>query len=176
MLKNQEHAVAIPASGEVKRKVLPFKLKGKASDAPLPGLWKTEHQIVAPDPSDNPSDLKELSIINFTPSSTSAAASIAWEEEIEAVKELLLKARRQAILSRSQTLNLTQRRWLCREAMSLFEKAQNNFGNLKGRALRAGLTERRRIRSIEGATEWRSIRHAIKRSAELNQMSTTEAA
>jgi hypothetical protein len=71
---------------------------------------------------------------------------------------------------------LNQRQALCQEAQAQFQAASASLTKLSGLARRLGVEARRKVRGIEGATEWRSIRHTICRSAELNQVQLAFAA
>ncbi len=127
----------------------------------------------------NPETLPTLPLATILPTATSAATAgqqAAFEAELALLKDKLLQSRRSAILARSQSIELAQRQELCRQAQGQFEEAQESLRKLGSMALRQGVEARRKFRAIEGAQEWRSIRHTIRRSAEMNQLSLAIAA
>jgi len=92
------------------------------------------------------------------------------------IKEHLYSARKSATLARTQAMAHEKRQSLCRNALELFERALELKTQLRSLALRMGLAERRKARSLEGAPEWREIRRAIQSSADLNQVKLSFAA
>lgn len=131
-------------------------------------------------PTVNPETLPTLPIGTLEGVSATSVASAgqqaAFDAELALLKDSLLQARRSAILARSQTIALAQRQDLCRKAQTQYEEALASLSKLGSLARRLDMTARRKFRALEGAMEWRSIRHTIQRSAELNQLQLAFAA
>ena len=105
-----------------------------------------------------------------------AGQQAAFDAELAVLKDSLLQARRSAILARSQSIELSQRQALCRKAQGQYEDAVASLRKLGSLARRLEIEARRKFRALEGAMEWRSIRHTIQRSAEMNQLQLAFAA
>jgi len=127
----------------------------------------------------NPDTLPTLPLATILPAGTSVEKSgqqVAFDQELALLKDKLLQSRRSAILARSQSIDLKQRQELFHQAQGQFEEALELLRKLGSLALRQGVEARRKFRAIEGAQEWRSIRHTICRSAEMNQLNLSIAA
>ena len=139
-------------------------------------LWN-RGQVQAINPEVLPTlPIATLQAVATAPVVADAALQADFDAELNQLKGQLLQARRSAILARSQSMALNQRQALCQEAQAQFQAASASLSKLSGLARRLGVEARRKARSIEAATEWRSIRHAIQRSAELNQVQLAVAA
>ena len=90
-----------------------------------------------------------------------AKLSSLFKEKVEAIQDALRKAKRGLVLSRSRSLSSVQARSLGEEASKNYETAKNYLTELKTLVRRMGPDDRRRVRALEGAAEWRRIRHAI---------------
>lgn len=128
----------------------------------------------------NPETLPILPIATLeganAPLSEIAGQQAAFDSELALLKDSLLQSRRSAILARSQSFELAQRQELCRKAQGQYEEALASLRKLGSLARRLDIAARRKFRALEGAMEWRSIRHTIQRSAEMNQLSLAFAA
>lgn len=128
----------------------------------------------------NPETLPTLPIATLegvsAASVETAGHQAAFDAELALLKDSLLQARRSAILARSQSVELAQRQELCRKAQAQYEGAQTSLRKLGGLARRLDMAARRKFRALEGALEWRAIRHTIQRSAEMNQLQLAFAA
>jgi len=100
----------------------------------------------------------------------------ALEETIGNLKTFLKQAHHSAILSRSQSMELPRRQELCQKAWEAYEAALELRETARRLSAVLSLEDRRRVRSLEGAPEWRSVKHAIRQAAELNRVRLSQAA
>ena len=120
--------------------------------------------------------LATVEMVSASPAPVYSEQQASFDAELAFLKDSLLQSRRSAILARSQSMDLTQRQALCHQAQGQFQEAQDALQNLGTLARRLGVEARRKFRAIEGAQEWRSIRHTIFRSGEMNQLQLAFAA
>lgn len=143
---------------------------------PVAKLWN-QGTVKAVNPETLPTlPLATLETVSAATTIGNAGQQAAFDAELALLKDLLLQARRSAILARSQTMELSQRQNLCRQAQGQFETALESLRKLGALARRLDMETRRKFRAIEGAQEWRVIRHTIRRSAEMNQLNLAVAA
>jgi len=166
--------MAAPAS----KKNSPFKKQWQSSSsgrATNSSLWRNE----APE-----TNLREVPSLPLESLEALSVATLVQEdkqrsalnEKIKAIKNALMQAERQAILARSNSIPLGKRQGLCQEAWQKYESAVTMRNSARSLSTALGLEDRRRVRAIEGAPEWRSIRHAIQQAAVLNQIRLQAAA
>ncbi|HKY63956.1 MAG TPA: hypothetical protein VJR29_11095 [bacterium] len=117
-------------------------------------------------------ELPALPIATFAttanvPSLDTQALQAAFETELNTVKASLLKAQRSATLARSQSLSSTQAQSMNQEAQNSYDAALASLKKLVSISNRLGGESRRKARMIEGAAEWRQVRHSIARNLQV---------
>jgi hypothetical protein len=95
------------------------------------------------------------------------AQQAAFDAELKTLKTSLLQAQRSATLARSRSLSTVQAQSLTQEAQSSYDVAVASLKNLVSLSNRLGGEARRKARMIEGAAEWRQVRHSIARNLEV---------
>lgn len=138
------------------------------SHRPLPSLWKGKGENSSTKASVATLPLAVFESADLIPSIDAEKQRTLLQETIANLKACLLGARRAAVLARSRSTPMSQRQNLCREAMDSYGRARSLLNDLRCIARHLTTQERRKVRAIEGAPEWRSIHHAIRRSGELN--------
>ncbi|HEX5034941.1 MAG TPA: hypothetical protein VFW62_10695 [bacterium] len=116
-------------------------------------------------------ELPALPIATFAtanvPSLDAQALQAAFETELNTVKANLLKAQRSATLARSQSLSVAQAQSMNQEAQNSYDLALASLKKLVSISNRLGGESRRKARMIEGAAEWRQVRHSIARNLQV---------
>lgn len=126
-------------------------------------------------------ELASLPLETLTPKAPAADVSADRQRELfdatlQNLKACLMQAKRGAVLARSQSTEIAKRKALCQDALNQYQKALESRNCLRSLTARMDLEDRRRVRAIEGAPEWRTIRHAIQKSAEFNHLALSFAA
>lgn len=86
------------------------------------------------------------------------------KEKVQGIQAALRQAKRNLVLSRSHSLGLKQAVSLLANAEQNYETAQKFLVEVKTLVRRMGPEDRRRVRALEGAAEWRRLRHAIQQN------------
>ncbi len=151
-------------------------IPGKFSNIRSKGkLWNSSENLV--DPEDLPSlPIECLQPSDCLPAPDRKKQEDIFEETVALLKESLLGAKKTAILARSQSMEAGKRQTLCHQALKNYQRAIQLRNKLRSLTARMSLDDRRRVRALEGAPEWRQIRHAIQRSADLNRVALSFAA
>lgn len=95
------------------------------------------------------------------------ALQAAFDAELNTVKASLLKAQRSATLARSQSLSAAQAQAMNQDAQNSYDAALASLKKLVSISNRLGGETRRKARMIEGAAEWRQVRHSIARNLQV---------
>lgn len=116
-------------------------------------------------------ELPALPIGTFTNSNVSTldaqALQAAFDAELNTVKAKLLQAQRSATLARSQSLSAAQAQSMTQDAQANYDVAVAALKKLVSISNRLGADARRKARMIEGAAEWRQVRHNIARNLQV---------
>ena len=127
--------------------------------------------ILASKPKTPVAELPALPIGTFATSTAAhvdaQALQTAFDAELSTVKANLLQAQRSATLARSQSLTVAQAQSLTQEAQASYDVAVAALKKLVSISNRLGGEARRKARMIEGAGEWRQVRHGIARNLEV---------
>ncbi len=95
------------------------------------------------------------------------ALQAAFDAELNTVKAKLLQAQRSATLARSQSLSAAQAQSMTQDAQANYDVAVAALKKLVSFSNRLGADARRKARLIEGAAEWRQVRHSIARNLQV---------
>jgi len=138
-------------------------------------LWKSRRSSVSP------SEIASLPLEALQKQGATASVDTelqrqSFSEILHQLKEHLFSAKKSATLARTQSMPAEKRKLLCGNSVELFDRAQQLKLQLRSLAMRMGLEERRKLRGLEGAPEWREIRRAIQQSAALNKVKASFAA
>ena len=116
-------------------------------------------------------ELPALPIGTFATSNVASidaqALQAAFEAELNTVKANLLQAQRSATLARSQSLSVAQAQSMTQDAQANYDVAVAALKKLVSLSNRLGADARRKARMIEGAAEWRQVRHSIARNLQV---------
>lgn len=127
--------------------------------------------IVASKPFSPVAELPALPIATFANTNNvnvdTQAQQAAFDAELSSLKGSLLKAQRSATLARSQSLTVAQAQSMTQDAQAHYDVAVASLKKLVSISNRLGGEARRKARMIEGAAEWRQVRHSITRSLEV---------
>ena len=131
----------------------------------------SKFQNIVAKPKTSVAELPALPIGTFATSNVASvdaqALQVAFDAELNTVKAKLLQAQRSATLARSQSLSVAQAQSMTQDAQANYDVAVASLKKLVSFSNRLGADARRKARMIEGAAEWRQVRHSIARNLEV---------